>query len=312
MKNVFLILALMIGFIPMVSHADGTSDVYGGSSATPGDRIRRARGHDRDKEAILSGDVINGLYGRGYNSAAFPSTDNVTVELQAAEDWTTTANGTKVLIKTTPTGTATPATAMTIDDDGNVTVAGSITGGGAGNGTWLSGTATGVLGVSGNTAVLTINPSSSTFTTPLTITSTGTETSVFTLTSAATNDDPVVITQLARGATTDGVATTIWTIDLDANTTYLFEANVVGRRTGGTAGSTGDSAAYKVFGGVVDIAGTATAAGAGTSTAITLEDVAGWTAAFTLSSGNVLLQVTGATDTNVVWHAEIKLMKVAS
>lgn len=154
--------------------------------------------------------------------------------------------------------------------------------------------------------------STDTVTAPKTFQASAAETTVITLTASTTGDDPQEVVQFARGTTTDGVATTIWTIDLDANTTYLFEANVMGRRTGGAAGAAGDSAGYKVFGAVVDIAGTATAAGAGTTTVITLEDQAGWNAVFALSSGNVLLQVTGATDNNVVWHAVVRVMKVAS
>lgn len=240
--------------------------------------VQRGRGHPGPggKEAVKSGDIINGLSGRGYNGTAFTTTDRISIEMQASQDWTSVANGTKIVFKTTPDGSVTPATAFTINADGSTTFA--------------STSVVSALTISGSTSSV----------------------DVFTVGAGATNDDPTARTQFARGATTDGNAATIWTIDLDADTTYLFEANVMGRRTGGTAGAAGDAAGYKVFGTISDVTGTATPAGAGTTTAITLEDTAGWTAAFGVSGGNVLLQVTGATDTNIVWHAEIRYMKVAS
>lgn len=166
--------------------------------------------------------------------------------------------------------------------------------------------------VDGGAAIINFNSSSISSGVETTLTASATDVSIFNLKATATNDDPIETVRLLRDTTTDGVAKTIWTFDLVADTSYLFEANVLGRRTGGTAGAAGDSAGYKVFGTLVDVAGTATPVGAGTTTAITLEDQAGWNAAFAVSSGNVLLQVTGATDNNVVWHVIIRIMKVAS
>lgn len=266
MKTIFALLASIL--LPLSSFAENYQNpdyIYGDATTAPGYMVYRARDHYRAPSLIQSGDVINGLFGRGYNSTSFTSVNNVAIEFQAAENWTTTANGTKILFKATPTSGTTPATVLTISGDGGAAFAAAAT-----------------------------------------------SQDAFTVSAVATNDDPTTRVQFARIATTTGTAADIWTMDLDADTTYLFEANVVGRRTGGTAGSVGDSAAYKVFGSIVDISGTATAVGAGTSTAITLEDQAGWTAAFTVSAGNVILQVTGALDNNVVWHAEIKYMKVAS
>lgn len=118
MKNMNLI-AMILSFSVIAYPAHAVDiDAYGASSATPGDRVNRGRGHDRDKEPILSGDVINGLYGRGYNGSAFTTSDGVSIEMQASQDWTTTANGTKILIKTTPAGSTTAATVGTFQSDG--------------------------------------------------------------------------------------------------------------------------------------------------------------------------------------------------
>jgi len=243
---------------------------YGNSDAV-GITAKRGRNDFTIKEPLASGDLLYFVKGYGYNGTAFGTNPAASIEMSASQAWTSTANGSKIVFKTTPNGSATQATALTINNDASVSFSSAVT----------------------------VNAST-------------TAVNAFIISATATNDDPTVVTQLVRGTTTDGNANTIWSITLDANTSYLFEANVLGYRTGGSSGAAGDSGAYKVFGGVVDVSGTATAVGAGTSTAITLEDQAGWNAAFALSGNTVLLQVTGAANNNVVWHAEIKFMKVAS
>ncbi len=88
-------------------------------------RVQRGRGHPGDKMTILSGDIINGLSGRGYNGTNFTTSDGISLEFQASETWTSTANGSKMLFKVTPDTTATAATIMTITGTG-VSVAGNI------------------------------------------------------------------------------------------------------------------------------------------------------------------------------------------
>lgn len=121
MKRIVILSLFILGLnpAPAFSH-DGTLDAYGngGSTTTPGQRIRRGRGHDRDKERVQSGDVIHGIYGRGYTGSAFTTSDNAAIEMQAAENFSSTANGTKVLIKTTPAGSTTAATVGTFQPDG--------------------------------------------------------------------------------------------------------------------------------------------------------------------------------------------------
>lgn len=105
----------------------------------------------------------------------------------------------------------------------------------------------------------------------------------------------------ARVQTTDATVTTIATEAMPVNTTTLVWGYVVARRTGGTAGSANDGAAYRVEFVAKNTAGTATVLAAATVTVIG-ESVAGWTVTATASSGNVLVQVTGAIDTNILWH----------
>jgi hypothetical protein len=61
---------------------------------------------------------MNGLAGRGYNGSAFTTTSGISLELQASEDWTATANGTKFVFKTTPVTTATSAASLTVSSSG--------------------------------------------------------------------------------------------------------------------------------------------------------------------------------------------------
>ncbi len=153
---------------------------------------------------------------------------------------------------------------------------------------------------------------SNSFTAPQTITASSTDTAVLILQATATNDDPKEETQFARVTTTNGSATDMWTYDLALNTSYTIEARVNATRTGGSSGAAGDGASYLVMAGVVDIAGTATPKGAGTVTAITLEDQIGWDCVFTVSGGNVILRVTGAANNDVTWHAKVMIQPLAN
>jgi hypothetical protein len=134
---------------------------------------------------------------------------------------------------------------------------------------------------------------------------------VFRLESVATNDDPRVSWYQNRVATTDNTQTTIATVAIPATTTVMIEAHVVARRTGGVAGTAEDGAAYVVRGCYKNVAGTATLIGA-VNADYTAESQAGWDATFTVSGGNVLIRVTGATNNNVTWHVTYKYFPVGT
>jgi len=129
MKKLFIPLFLLVlsGAIFAQTPLFDTLTIFGGSSATPGLRIKRARGHDGAKERTASGDVINGIYGRAYTGSAFGTTDAVTIELQASQDWTGSNNGTKILFKVTANGATTNSTVFTINPDGSITGTGLYT-----------------------------------------------------------------------------------------------------------------------------------------------------------------------------------------
>lgn len=105
----------------------------------------------------------------------------------------------------------------------------------------------------------------------------------------------------ARMATTDGSAATIRTIPVPVNTTLLIVGYIVARRTGGSAGAANDGAAYRLELVAKNTSGTAAEIAAETLTVIG-ESQAGWTVASSASSGNIVVQVTGAADNNVSWR----------
>lgn len=99
--------------------------------------------------------------------------------------------------------------------------------------------------------------------------------------------------------TTDATVTTLATEAIGGGKTVHVEGRVVGRRTGGSAGSAEDAASYTVVFLAKNVAGTATVIGS--SVAVIGESQAAWNCAVSASSGNVLVRVTGAASNNVTW-----------
>lgn len=129
--------------------------------------------------------------------------------------------------------------------------------------------------------------------------------------SIATNDDPADQFFHGRLETTAATATTINTIAIATNTTYMMEAHVRARRTGGASGTADDAAAYVVRACYKTATGTVTLIGA-VNADYTAESQAAWDCTFVISGSNVLLQVTGAAANTVTWHSTIRVMKVST
>lgn len=131
---------------------------------------------------------------------------------------------------------------------------------------------------------------------------------VLTLSSVATNDDPTETYYHGRVATTNSTTTTILTIPISANNTYMIEADIIARRTGGSSGTADDcgwvkiGGIYKTVSGTVTLVNTTANTGGGEYSSGTL----------TISGTNVLVQVTGVTNNNVTWHAFVTVKKVGS
>jgi hypothetical protein len=110
-------------------------------------------------------------------------------------------------------------------------------------------------------------------------------------------------------STVNNTATTIVTIPTSSNETSLVEAWVVGHRTGGTAGSTNDGAAYFRRTRIKNNAGTVTTND--TTTEYTSEDQVSWNVTFVVSGTNVDIRVTGATNNNINWRCEARVIRIS-
>lgn len=133
---------------------------------------------------------------------------------------------------------------------------------------------------------------------------------VLTLSSVATGDDPTEIYYHGRGATTNATQTTIVTIPISASNTYLITAEMIGRRTGGVSGTADWGLVGRTSTGYTTISGTVTSLGNLQSTEFA--GASGYTHLLTISGTNVLVQVIGAANNNVTWHAFVTVKKVGS
>ncbi len=129
------------------------------------------------------------------------------------------------------------------------------------------------------------------------------------LVTAATNDDPTFHWATWDGTTTNSSATNIGGPTLTASKTYQVVAQVVARRTGGSAGAADDGGAYFIK---AAVKGTGPAIIAQAGMGGDLESQAGWGATFAVSGSTVQVQVTGATNNNVTWHAHVWWMEVGT
>lgn len=111
----------------------------------------------------------------------------------------------------------------------------------------------------------------------------------------------------ATVSTTTATETTLETIATTSNTTLGIECKVAARRTGGTAGATGDAAYYILKARAKNISGTVTLS---TVTSTEFEDQSGWNADLSVSGTNVLLRVTGATNNNIDWKSTTTTIQV--
>jgi len=81
---------------------------------------RRARGTPGAPTAVQSGDGLAGFYGEGYGATAFGPAFTGGMTVQAAQNWTDTAQGTALTFTTTSINANTPTTRMTLDATGNL------------------------------------------------------------------------------------------------------------------------------------------------------------------------------------------------
>lgn len=97
-------------------------DRYGGS---PSFTIRRANGTLDSPTALLANDILCNYGFRGYNGTAFTTASAVLISARAAENWTTTNNGSRVTINTTLNGATSSTQRFVIENNGNVGIGSS-------------------------------------------------------------------------------------------------------------------------------------------------------------------------------------------
>jgi len=85
---------------------------------------KRARSNVGAPDALLLNDNLGAFSFRGYTGSAYSGSRGF-INVQATEDWTPTANGTRMLFQTTENGTAAVRTVMEITHDGRVKINGT-------------------------------------------------------------------------------------------------------------------------------------------------------------------------------------------
>jgi hypothetical protein len=85
---------------------------------------RRARGTMSAPAAVQSGDGLVFVGARGYDGTAFTSASRAFIRMDASENWTATAQGTRIVFATTANGTTSTAERVVIQSSGDVEVKG--------------------------------------------------------------------------------------------------------------------------------------------------------------------------------------------
>ena len=80
--------------------------------------FRRANGTKASPSALTEGDSMGEINGFGYGATGWTTTNRAKVDLLADEDWTDSAQGTRVCVWTTPNGTTTPVEVARFDNAG--------------------------------------------------------------------------------------------------------------------------------------------------------------------------------------------------
>lgn len=114
----------------------------------------------------------------------------------------------------------------------------------------------------------------------------------------------------AQVKTTNSTVTAIARVKVATGKTVMMQAHIVARRTGGSAGATGDSAFYVLTGAYKNIAGVLT--GIGSPSLIAGEDQAGWNVGFTSSSLDAVITVQGAANNEITWESTVSVYEVGA
>lgn len=110
--------------------------------------------------------------------------------------------------------------------------------------------------------------------------------------------------------TTDASITSVVRVPVPSGKTVMLDVKIVARRTGGSAGSNGDSAYYNLSGAYKNIAGTLT--GIGSPVLTGGEDQAAWNVGFSTSGENAVVTVQGAANNDITWESTLSTYTVGA
>lgn len=109
-------------------------DAYGGS-VSAGDYsvynasnliLRRSNGLASAPQTVKINDIIGTLSAQGFNGSDYTTT-RAAITFTATQNWTSSANGTKIDFRVTAAGATGSAVALTIEDDGDIVAPGNFT-----------------------------------------------------------------------------------------------------------------------------------------------------------------------------------------
>lgn len=110
--------------------------------------------------------------------------------------------------------------------------------------------------------------------------------------------------------TTDASVTAAIRVLVNEGRTVMIVASIVARRTGGTAGASGDSAWYQLMGAYKNVGGVLT--GVGSPSLVGGEDQAGWNVGFTSSANYAIITVLGAVNNDITWETTMSSYEVGA
>lgn len=112
----------ILDVVANTTSAPQVEQLTGYGANTIGLRVRHARGTSSSPSGLLTGDIL-GFFGvRGYGTTQFPALNTASITMNAAENFTDTANGTYTVFNTTPIGSVTLAERMRISPPGNLLI----------------------------------------------------------------------------------------------------------------------------------------------------------------------------------------------
>ena len=86
-----------------------------GNGSPAGITAKRARNDFTIKERVASGDRLFFVDAYGYNGTGFPTNPSASIEIDASENWTSSANGASIVFKVTPPGSTTSSQVLSLN-----------------------------------------------------------------------------------------------------------------------------------------------------------------------------------------------------